>query len=112
MEGDLMNSNRKILLSFYCFIIFIVGVLFTPYYYVITLGSNINIKNIVYAPIWKLMDNDNLFNGVIPRYELCTSRAVYQLVIITIITIGIYLILDDKNKKIKKEKDLSSLKRK
>lgn len=89
-----MNKKRKILLSIYSLMLVITGILFVPAYSV--WGSDKNIDTIQYVPLWKLMNNKKSINGFTPIYELCISRIIVTIVVITLITISLYFVLDDK----------------
>lgn len=89
-----MNINRKRLLCGYSIVIFFVGIIFIPVKSV--WGQEQNIYTYKHTPIWNLVDTRHNINGYNPVYEIDISRIVLSLVIITLITIALYLVFDDK----------------
>lgn len=92
-----MKDYKVIILSAYGLILTIVTLLFVPVYEI--WGSQEKyVEGLEYHPIWILMNNNHIINGFSPRYELCIDRCIYQIVILTMIAVVIYLIFHSINK--------------
>ena len=94
-----MNKKRKILLSVYTLIVFIVGVLYVPVRSI--WGNEGNIHRASHRQIWTLVEKNHVINGYRPIYELDYSRILISLLVISLMTGAMYLVLDDPKKSTK-----------
>ncbi|BBH24124.1 hypothetical protein Back11_54690 [Paenibacillus baekrokdamisoli] len=87
------NIINKTLLSIYGIMLLLIGVLLVPYHIVGGRGNEITISDAKYAPIWKLMNGRDEINGFHPIYELQIQRLLYEILILTLIFLVLYLLL-------------------
>ncbi|WP_052045286.1 hypothetical protein [Caloranaerobacter azorensis] len=92
--SKIVNILKRILLIIYVIVIYKVGVYHVP---VRTVWGQNNIFDLRYVPIWELVDKKPMGLNVV-RYELCVSRAVYQIGLITLIAIALYFALEEISK--------------
>ncbi|MCE5171046.1 hypothetical protein LQV63_17230 [Paenibacillus profundus] len=90
----MMKRINEILLAIYGIMILIFGVLYVPYHLI--WGPEENIYDVKYAPLWKTIDYNKYINGFQPIYQLQLPKLVYEIFIITLVFLIIYLLFNNR----------------
>ncbi|MBM7569162.1 hypothetical protein JOC55_006166 [Paenibacillus sacheonensis] len=85
-----MSNQKNILFVVYGLIVLIIGVLLVPVKKVWGPAKDLNIQEVSYSPLWKLVDKRQDINGYHPIYELQIGRLLYSIFIVTLLFAIIY----------------------
>lgn len=85
------SKFKRIILLVYAALIFITGILLVPCNLLYGYGVASNILSVEYKPIWILINKNTVINQAYARYDINITRAGYTFIVISVISLALYL---------------------